>query len=82
MFHFDRTKDGELEKERQELEAVRSDLRRRIREVEEELDLQRRELMAGFDDASRRREQEYRNKIEELSSTVLAHEMKVSVPKL
>ncbi|XP_072167929.1 coiled-coil domain-containing protein 57-like [Diadema setosum] len=73
------TKDAELREERSELEAFRRDTQRRIQEVEEELEIQRREMVAGFDDASRRREKESRSKIDELSSTVLAHEMKVKL---
>lgn len=72
------SKDVELQTERDELEALRRDMKRRIGEVEEDLEIQRREMSAGFDDAFRRREKEYRTKIDELSSTVLAHEMKVS----
>lgn len=72
------SKDVELQTERDELEALRRDMKRRIGEVEEDLEIQRREMSAGFDDASRRREKEYRTKIDELSSTLLTHEMKVS----
>ncbi|XP_782064.5 coiled-coil domain-containing protein 57 [Strongylocentrotus purpuratus] len=73
------SKDVELQTERDELEALRRDMKRRIGEVEEDLEIQRREMSAGFDDASRRREKEYRTKIDELSSTVLAHEMKAKL---
>ena len=40
-----------------------------------------RELIAGFNEAMRRREQEMRTQINEMSSVVLAHEMKVGVPQ-
>ena len=52
-----------------------------MRETEDELDIQRRELTAGFDEAMRRREHEMRTQINEMSSVVLAHEMKVGVPQ-
>lgn len=70
-------KDEETEKEREDVEAFRVNLQRQVRQLEDELDVQRRELSSGFDEAMKRREKEYRTKIEELSASALSYEMKV-----
>ena len=59
------------------MEGIKRSLQRQLRETEDELDIQRRELTAGFDEAMRRREHEMRTQLNEMSSQVLAHEMKV-----
>ena len=38
-------------------------------------------MIAGFNEAMRRREHEMRTQINEMSSVVLAHEMKVGIPQ-
>ena len=42
------------------------------------MEAQRQELMAGFDDAQRKREHEFRKKADDLSNSLLASELKVS----
>ncbi|XP_071815250.1 coiled-coil domain-containing protein 57-like isoform X2 [Apostichopus japonicus] len=74
--HYKRIKDEETEKEREDVEAFRLNLQRQVRQLEDELDVQRRELSSGFDEAMKRREKEYRTKIEELSASALSYEMK------
>lgn len=49
------------------------------RAAEEDVDAQRQELMAGFDDAQRKREHEFRRKADDLSNSLLASELKVRV---
>ncbi|XP_022084931.1 coiled-coil domain-containing protein 57-like [Acanthaster planci] len=72
-------KDAELEAERGNLSNLKRNLQRQLREVKEELDIQRQELSAGFDEAMRRRENEYRAQLDDMNATVLAHEMKVKL---
>lgn len=43
------------------------------------MEAQRQELMAGFDDAQRKREHEFRKKADDLSNSLLASELKVRV---
>ena len=47
------------------------------RAAEEDVESQRQELMAGFDDALRKREHEFRKKADDLSNSFLASELKV-----
>jgi len=47
------------------------------RAAEEDVEAQRQELMAGFDDAQRKREHEFRKKLDDLSNSLLASELKV-----
>ncbi|XP_038065963.1 coiled-coil domain-containing protein 57-like isoform X2 [Patiria miniata] len=72
-------KDAEMETERGNLGNIKRNLQRQLREVEEELDVQRQELTVGFDEALRRRENEYRAQLDDMNATVLAHEMKVKL---
>ena len=49
-----------------------------FRAAEEDVEAQRQELMAGFDDSLRKREHEfYRKKADDLSNCLLASELKV-----
>ena len=43
------------------------------------MEAQRQELMAGFDDAQRKREHEFRKKADDMSNSLLASELKVRV---
>ena len=43
------------------------------------MEAQRQELMAGFDDAQRKREHEFRKKADDLSNSLLASELKVRI---
>ena len=47
------------------------------RAAEEDVESQRQELMAGFDDALHKREHEFRKKADDLSNSFLASELKV-----
>ena len=76
---YNSAKDAEIQKEREELETFKRTLERQLRETEGDLDTQRRELMAGFDDNMRKREHENRVQIDELRNSVKAHEIKVTV---
>ncbi|XP_064640433.1 coiled-coil domain-containing protein 57-like isoform X2 [Lineus longissimus] len=73
------TKDAEVQKERDGLETIKRNLQRQIKEIEDELDTQRHELTSGFDEAISRREHEYRKQVDEMSSQVLAYELKVKL---
>ena len=48
-----------------------------FRAAEEDVEAQRQELMAGFDDSLRKREHEFRKKADDLSNCLLASELKV-----
>ncbi len=43
------------------------------------MDIQRNELTIGFEEAMRKREHEYRIQADEMSTKVLAHELKVII---
>ncbi|XP_021344290.1 coiled-coil domain-containing protein 57-like, partial [Mizuhopecten yessoensis] len=70
------SKDSELQQERKEFENFKRTLQRKLTEVEEELDTQRRELSAEFDDALKRREHEFRLQTDEMGTKVLEYELK------
>eukprot|EP00058_Branchiostoma_floridae_P021601 XP_002607091.1 hypothetical protein BRAFLDRAFT_68117 [Branchiostoma floridae] len=76
---FRSLKEAEVKREREEFEKFKRDLERSLQEVEADLDAQKRELTTGFDEALRRREHEFRKQADEMSNTVLAHELKVSL---
>ncbi len=71
----------ETENERANLANVKRNLQRQLREVEEDLDIQRQELSTGFDEVLRRRENEFRTQLDDMCATALAHEMKVCTPR-
>ena len=48
-----------------------------FRAAEEDVEAQRQELMARFDDSLRKREHEFRKKTDDLSNCLLASELKV-----
>ena len=48
-----------------------------FRAAEEDIESQKQELMAGFDDALRKREHEFRKKADDLSNSLLSSELKV-----
>ncbi|XP_078691345.1 coiled-coil domain-containing protein 57-like isoform X2 [Branchiostoma floridae x Branchiostoma belcheri] len=76
---FRSLKEAEVKREREEFEKFKRDLERSLQEVEADLDAQKRELTTGFDEALRRREHEFRKQADEMSNTVLAHELKVKL---
>ncbi|XP_033742493.1 coiled-coil domain-containing protein 57-like isoform X2 [Pecten maximus] len=73
------SKDSELQQERKEFEKFKRNLQRKLTEVEEELDTQRRELSAEFEDALKRREHEFRLQTDEMSTKVLEYELKAKL---
>ncbi|CAL1527468.1 unnamed protein product [Lymnaea stagnalis] len=72
-------KDKELLDERKEYEQFRRDLQRQLVNVQNELDIQKRELTSEFDDAIKKREHEFKLRCDELSTKALEYELKVKV---
>ncbi|XP_066519868.1 coiled-coil domain-containing protein 57 [Hoplias malabaricus] len=72
-------KEDEIQRLRKENETLRRDLQRRIQESEGELALQKQEIMADFDSEMRKREHEFNLRLDEMSSIVLSHELKVKL---
>ena len=72
-----REKDAEIQREREDLEQIKRNLERQLREVEDEIDVQRQELSLGYDEAMRKREHEFRVQADEMRGAVLSHELKV-----
>ncbi|XP_056153483.1 coiled-coil domain-containing protein 57 [Lampris incognitus] len=70
---------GDIQKQREEYEQIKQDLQRRIREVEEELALQRQEMTADFENELRLREHEFNLRMDEMHTVVLSHELKVKL---
>ncbi|XP_064617501.1 coiled-coil domain-containing protein 57-like [Liolophura sinensis] len=77
--NFRKDKEGQVEEERKEYESFKRKLEKRLTEVEEELEIQKRELTTGFDEAIRKREHEFRLKIDEMNSQVLAHQFQAKL---
>ncbi|XP_073246831.1 coiled-coil domain-containing protein 57-like [Porites lutea] len=76
---FRLVKENEVNKEREEFESFKRELQIQLRAAEEDVESQRQELMAGFDDALRKREHEFRKKADDLSNSLLASELKVKM---
>ncbi|KAL9957035.1 hypothetical protein ACROYT_G038619 [Oculina patagonica] len=76
---FRLSKENEVNKEREEFESFKRELQVQLRAAEEDVEAQRQELMAGFDDAQRKREHEFRKKADDLSNSLLASELKVKM---
>uniref|UniRef100_A0A8B9L663 Coiled-coil domain containing 57 n=1 Tax=Astyanax mexicanus TaxID=7994 RepID=A0A8B9L663_ASTMX len=72
-------KEDEIQKLREENEALKRDLQRRIQESEGELALQKQEMMADFDSEMRKREHEFNLRLDEMHNVVLSHELKVKL---
>lgn len=72
-------KENDINKEREEFECFKRELQVQLRAAEEDVEAQRQELMAGFDDAQRKREHEFRKKADDLSNSLLASELKVKM---
>ena len=47
------------------------------REAEDDFEFRRQELVSDFDEVMRKREQEYRSKLDEASSLMLSNDLKV-----
>ena len=50
-----------------------------VRAAEEDVETQRQELMSGFDGALQKKEHEFRLKLDEMSNSLLASDLKVSI---
>uniref|UniRef100_A0A8C5PPT0 Coiled-coil domain containing 57 n=1 Tax=Leptobrachium leishanense TaxID=445787 RepID=A0A8C5PPT0_9ANUR len=67
----------ELDRHREEYEKVKHQLERKIEEVQGDLSLQKQEMMLDFESEMKKREHEFRLQLDELSTLVLSHELKV-----
>ncbi|XP_075702171.1 coiled-coil domain-containing protein 57 isoform X2 [Rhinoderma darwinii] len=73
------SKNGDLDRAREEYENVKRLLERKIEEVQGDLSLQRQELSLEFDCEMKKREHEFRLRLDEMSTVVLSHELKVKL---
>uniref|UniRef100_A0A8C5PQD5 Coiled-coil domain containing 57 n=1 Tax=Leptobrachium leishanense TaxID=445787 RepID=A0A8C5PQD5_9ANUR len=69
----------ELDRHREEYEKVKHQLERKIEEVQGDLSLQKQEMMLDFESEMKKREHEFRLQLDELSTLVLSHELKVKL---
>ncbi|KAH9514404.1 hypothetical protein Btru_025159 [Bulinus truncatus] len=72
-------KDRELLDERKEYEEFRRNLQRQLTNVHNELDIQKRELTIEFEDALKKREHEFKLRLDEVSTKALEYELKVKL---
>uniref|UniRef100_A0A8C6FYT8 Coiled-coil domain containing 57 n=1 Tax=Moschus moschiferus TaxID=68415 RepID=A0A8C6FYT8_MOSMO len=73
--HSDRN--SELDQQQEQYENLKWKLERRLKELDGELGLQRQELLQEFESEMQKREHEFRLRADNMSSVVLAHELKV-----
>ncbi|XP_077315004.1 coiled-coil domain-containing protein 57 isoform X2 [Lithobates pipiens] len=73
------SKNSNLDRLLEEYEKVKRQLERKIEEVQGDLTLQRQELSLEFDCEMKKREHEFRVHLDEMSTTVLSHELKVKL---
>ncbi|KAG8565109.1 hypothetical protein GDO81_012716 [Engystomops pustulosus] len=73
------SKNGDIDRLREEYEKVKRQLERTIEEVQGDLSLQRQELSLEFDCEMKKREHEFRLRLDEMSTLVLSHELKVKL---
>ncbi|XP_040186716.1 coiled-coil domain-containing protein 57 isoform X3 [Rana temporaria] len=73
------SKNSNLDRLLEEYEKVKRELERKIEEVQGDLTLQRQELALEFDCEMKKREHEFRVHLDEMSTTVLSHELKVKL---
>ncbi|XP_069810073.1 coiled-coil domain-containing protein 57 [Dendropsophus ebraccatus] len=73
------SKNGDIDRLREEYENVKHQLERKIEEVQEDLNLQRKELSLEFSCEMKKREHEFRLRLDEMSTEVLSHELKVKL---
>ncbi|XP_073444244.1 coiled-coil domain-containing protein 57 isoform X2 [Dendrobates tinctorius] len=72
-------KNGDIDRLREDYENVKRQLERKIEEVQGDLSLQRQELSLEFDCEMKKREHEFRLRLDEMSTVVLSHELKVKL---
>lgn len=73
------SKNGDIDRLREAYENVKRQLERKIEEVQGDLSLQRQELSLEFDCEMKKREHEFRLHLDEMSTVVLSHELKVKL---
>lgn len=73
------SKNSNIDRLLEEYEKVKRQLERKIEEVQGDLTLQRQELSLEFDCEMKKREHEFRVHLDEMSTTVLSHELKVKL---
>ncbi|XP_040293537.1 coiled-coil domain-containing protein 57 isoform X2 [Bufo bufo] len=73
------SKNGDIDRLREEYENVKRQLERKIEEVQGDLSLQRQELSWEFDCEMKKREHEFRLRLDEMNTVVLSHELKVKL---
>ncbi|XP_072260919.1 coiled-coil domain-containing protein 57-like isoform X2 [Pyxicephalus adspersus] len=72
-------KNTEIDRHLEEYEKIKRQLERKIEEVQGDLTLQRQELCLEFDCEIKKREHEFRVRLDEMSTVVLSHELKVKL---
>ncbi|KAM9296219.1 coiled-coil domain-containing protein 57 [Gastrophryne carolinensis] len=72
-------KNSDLDQMLEKYENVKRQLERKIEEVQGDLTLQRQELSLEFDCEMKKREHEFRVHLDEMSTVVLSHELKVKL---
>ncbi|XP_038943494.1 coiled-coil domain-containing protein 57 isoform X8 [Rattus norvegicus] len=72
-------KNSELNHQREQYENLKWKLERKLKELDGELALQRQELLQEFESEAQRREHEFQLRADDLSNTVLTHELKVKL---
>ncbi|XP_061000458.1 coiled-coil domain-containing protein 57 isoform X2 [Dama dama] len=75
--HSDRN--SELDQQREQYGNLKWKLERRLKELDGELGLQRQELLQEFESELQKREHEFRLRTDNMSSVVLAHELKIKL---
>ncbi|KAE8575950.1 hypothetical protein XENTR_v10003995 [Xenopus tropicalis] len=73
------SKNAEIDHCREGYEKVKCQLERKIVDVQSDLDLQKQELMLEFNTEMKKREHEFRLQLDEMSTVVLSHELKVKL---
>lgn len=72
-------KESKLDQERKEYEDLKRKLGQQILKAEESFELQKRELSISFDDALKKREHEFRLKMDEMNNALKAEQIKVKI---
>lgn len=72
-------KNSELNHQQELYENLKWKLERKLKELDGELALQRQELLQEFESEAQRREHEFQLRADDLSNTVLTHELKVKL---
>ncbi|XP_044838917.1 coiled-coil domain-containing protein 57 isoform X3 [Mauremys mutica] len=73
------SKVSDIDHHREEYKKLKQQLERKLQEVEEELALQKLELLMEFDAEIKKREHAFQRQADEMSNLVLSHELKVKL---